>query len=63
MVVYVVEYDVTFGAKREHRIDTFVDREDFVNKASYLKGKFYISNVVYYSGNVSEVETPLKESV
>jgi hypothetical protein len=61
MKVYAIEYDFTtmkvgLGVSdTEHRIETYTDVTEFINRTKYLEDKYYTSNLRVYSGELEEV--------
>jgi hypothetical protein len=61
MKVYAIEYDFTtmkvnLGVSdTEHRIETYTDVTEFINRTKYLEDKYYTSDLRVYSGELEEV--------
>lgn len=55
MKVYAIEYDFLAVKETEHRIETFIDVTEFINRVKYLEDKYYNSNIKVYSGEVDEI--------
>lgn len=59
--VYVIEYDFeiikinSLKSEIEHKIQSFTDATEFMNAVKEKQGKYYISNIKVYSGEVSEI--------
>ncbi|HCL4480299.1 TPA: hypothetical protein N2D99_002387 [Clostridium botulinum] len=54
MKVYVVEYDLTLPKTTEHRRESYIDIIKFIDTVKRLQGKWWISNIKVYSGEVKE---------
>lgn len=59
MKAYILEYD--FEAMKvlnedEHKIESFTDVTEFINRVKYVKGQYYNSNIKVYSGEVKELD-------
>lgn len=56
MKIYAIEYDIMIGVEIEHRVETYTDIGEFINRVKYLNDKYYITDIYVYSGELARID-------
>ena len=61
MKAYILEYDFEamsfkLNELNEHRIESYTDVTEFINRVKYVNGQSYMYNLKTYSGELNEID-------